>query len=255
MKARFFYFLMNPKKRTFVFYLDWSDVINGQPDAIRLAVYDAIIEYVKNGNEPKAGTPVHLAFQFIKNQIDKDCERYAQVCEKRAIAGSKHKGNQHTNKRNKLEQTEQLEQMFQVGTNGTDYDNEYDNDNDNDNTTMNSSDIIKAEKSAKKKSAKQPKKKYGEFENVLLTDEEAQKLHNDFGDDAIGIVDFLSSYRAEKGYKNKSDYLSIKRWVANAYYEQLNKNKNGNYNNPRSTDYVSTERIVAAGRAMAEARN
>lgn len=105
---------------------------------------------------------------------------------------------------------------------------------------------------AQPKTKKAPKKKYGEFENVLLTDEEAQKLHNEFGDDAIGIVDYLSSYRAEKGYKNKSDYLSIKRWVANAYFEQLNKKQHGNYNNPNSNDYITTERIVAAGFAMAK---
>lgn len=97
---------------------------------------------------------------------------------------------------------------------------------------------------AQPKTKKTPKKKYGEFENVLLTDEEAQKLHNEFGNDAIGIVDFLSSYRAEKGYKNKSDYLSIKRWVANAYFEQLNKNKNGNNGTSNRTIQERAERIA-----------
>ena len=250
MKAEHFFSHMKKDKRTFVFYLDWVNVLAGQPDQIRLAVYEAIFAYVEDGTEPKQGTPVYMAFSFIKQQIDRDVVKYAEICEKRANAGRNHKGNQHTNKRNKTEQTEQ---MFQLGTNGTDYDNEYDYDNDN-NTTINSSDIIYADKSAKKKIAKQSKKKYGEFNNVLLTDEEAEKLHNDYGEDAIGIVEFLSSYRAEKGYKNKSDYLSIKRWVANAFYEQKSKKQNGNTNDPTSDCYVSTDRIVAAGRAMAEAR-
>lgn len=240
---------MKSDKQTFVFRLEWAQVLKQQPDSIRLAVYDAIIDYVQTGQEPPQQSAVYFAFLFIKNQIDKDTAKYEEVCAKRAEAGKKHKGNQHTNNRNKLEQ---MEQVFQNGTNGTDNDNEYDYDN---NTTINSSDIINTDKSAKKKSAKQPKKKYGEFENVLLTDEEAQKLHNEFGNDALAIVQNYSELKAMKGYTYKSDYLAIRKWGANAYFEQLNKKQHGNYNNPGSTDYVSTERIVAAGRAMAEARN
>ena len=104
---------------------------------------------------------------------------------------------------------------------------------------------------AQPKTKKATKKKYGEFENVLLTDEEAQKLHNEFGNDALAIVQNFSDLKAMKGYKYKSDYLAIRKWGANAYYEQLNKNKNGNDRN--NVGYISTERIVAAGFAMAKA--
>lgn len=236
---------MKSDKQTFVFRLEWAQVLKQQPDSIRLAVYDAIIDYVQTGHEPPQQSAVYFAFLFIKNQIDKDTAKYKEVCAKRAEAGKKHKGNQHTINRNKLEQ---MEQVFQNGTNGTDNDNEYDYDN---NTTINSSDIINTDKSVKK--TKPAKKVYGKFENVKLTDDEAIKLHEEYGEDAIGIVDFLSAYRAEKGYKNKSDYLSIKRWVVDAFYKQLNQKKDGNYNNPRSADYIPTERIVAAGFAMAKA--
>lgn len=142
---------MKTDKQTFVFRLEWAQVLQQQPDSIRLAVYDAIIDYVQNGKEPAQNSAVYFAFLFIKNQIDKDAAKYEEVCAKRAEAGKKHKGNQHTNKGNKTEQMEQSEQMFQNGTNGTDNDNEYDNDN---NTTINSSDIIIAEKSAKKTAKK-----------------------------------------------------------------------------------------------------
>lgn len=156
---------MKTDKRTFVFYLDWTDILNGQPDNIRLAVFDAIIEYVKNGNEPEKGTPVYLAFQFIKYQIDKDTEKYADVCDKRANAGRKHKGNQYT-KRNK---TEQMEQVFQNGTNGTDNDYEYEYDNDYDNnTTINSSDIsVSAEKSAQQPKAATKRKTAIDIEPLI----------------------------------------------------------------------------------------
>ena len=122
---------MKTDKQTFVFRLEWAQVLKQQPDSIRLAVYDAIIDYVQTGKEPPQQSAVYFAFLFIKNQIDKDTAKYEEVCAKRAEAGKKHKGNQHTINRNKLEQMEQVEQVFQNGTNGTDNDNEYDSDNNN----------------------------------------------------------------------------------------------------------------------------
>ena len=114
---------MKSDKQTFVFRLEWAQVLKQQPDSIRLAVYDAIIDYVQTGHEPPQQSAVYFAFLFIKNQIDKDTAKYEEVCAKRAEAGKKHKGNQHTINRNKLEQAEQMEQVFQNGTNGTDNDN------------------------------------------------------------------------------------------------------------------------------------
>lgn len=114
-------------------------------------------------------------------------------------------------------------------------------------------DIITAE-TAKQKPSADSKNVYGEFKNVKLTDNEAEKLHNEFGDNAVGMVDYLSAYKVEKNYKTKSDYLTIKRWVADAFFKSLKSNSYGNGNDPTGIGYVSTERIVAAGRAMAEAR-
>lgn len=282
---------MKTDKRTFVFHLDWTDILNGQPDDIRLAVFDAIIEYVKSGNEPEQETPVYLAFQFIKYQIDKDAEKYAEVCDKRANAGRNHKGNQYSN-RNKAEQNEtngtnvpivpKMEQMEQNGTNGTDNDYEYDNDiintNSDYNTNSNSkiscsiesvyggenenadksamrtqSDTPSIEKSAspkKEKSCakkeKEPKHEYGEYKNVLLTDSDAKKLRDEYGDDAVGIVQNYSEYKEMKGYKCKNDYLAIRKWGADAYYEQLNKHKSRNNGNNK----IDFDRICELSDAM-----
>jgi len=58
---------------------------------------------------------------------------------------------------------------------------------------------------------------YGTFNNVKLTHIEYEKLIDEYGQGrANKAIEFLSSYREEKGYKNKSDYLSIKRWVFDA---------------------------------------
>ena len=119
---------MKAEKRTFVFHLDWAAVLNGQPDKIRLAVYDAIVAYVENGTLPKDGTPVYLVFLFIKQQIDKDAERYAEICEKRRNSGSK-------GGKQKAENATKCYQMLPNATKSKQVnpDNDSDNDSDSDN--------------------------------------------------------------------------------------------------------------------------
>ncbi len=62
------------------------------------------------------------------------------------------------------------------------------------------------------KPAKTPKVKYGEFQNVLLTDEEYQKLQDKFSDYQAKIEN-LSSYIASKGKKYTSHYATILTWA------------------------------------------
>ena len=69
---------------------------------------------------------------------------------------------------------------------------------------------------------KTPKKhKYGEYKNVLLTDEEYEKLIDLCGKDLQGVIEHLSDYIEMKGYKARSHYLAIRKWVIPAYKEQL----------------------------------
>ena len=70
------------------------------------------------------------------------------------------------------------------------------------------------------KDTKDTKHKHGQFGHVLLTDSESEKLKEDYPD-AEAIIQHLDSYIEEKGYKAKSHYLSIKRWVAQAYSETV----------------------------------
>lgn len=53
------------------------------------------------------------------------------------------------------------------------------------------------------------KKKYGEFQNVLLTDEEYHKLEES---NLLPYIEKLSSYIASKGKKYKSHYATILTW-------------------------------------------
>lgn len=65
------------------------------------------------------------------------------------------------------------------------------------------------------------KKKFGEFENVLLTNEQYQKLKDKFYD-VDDRIETLSSYMASKGVKYKDHYATILTW---ARKEEKNKPK------------------------------
>ena len=60
------------------------------------------------------------------------------------------------------------------------------------------------------------KRKYGKYKNVLLNDDEFMKLKNKVND-LNALIEWFSAYIEEKGYKSKSHYLAILRWVIEAY--------------------------------------
>lgn len=72
-----------------------------------------------------------------------------------------------------------------------------------------------------KEKEKKQKKAYGENNNVKLTDDEYNRLCNDYGQEKTRkAIDFLDSYIEEKGYKTKSHNLTLRRWVFNAVDEK-----------------------------------
>ena len=62
------------------------------------------------------------------------------------------------------------------------------------------------------KPAKPSKHKYGEYKNVLLTDEELEKLKEDYID-YEDRIERLSSYIASTGKSYKSHYATIRNWA------------------------------------------
>ena len=56
-------------------------------------------------------------------------------------------------------------------------------------------------------------KKFGEFQNVILTDAEYEKLIEKLGDDKTGqLIENLSEYVHSKGKRYKSHYATILQW-------------------------------------------
>ena len=72
--------------------------------------------------------------------------------------------------------------------------------------------VIEAETTSPSKKPKSAKHKYGEYNNVLLTDEELNKLKAEFSD-WEDRIERLSEYIEQKGNKYKSHYVTIKVWA------------------------------------------
>lgn len=67
-------------------------------------------------------------------------------------------------------------------------------------------------------------KKVKRLHNVETTELEDSKLRKDYGSELTDeAYDYLSNYKIEKGYKTKSDYLTIRRWVITAIADKKNK--------------------------------
>ena len=91
--------------------------------------------------------------------------------------------------------------------NGTLY---YSNEKQNDNENDNENDVSYHDSSTNR--SKPVKHKYGEYKNVLLTDDELEKLKAEYSD-WEDRIERLSSYVASHGKSYKSHYATIRNWA------------------------------------------
>lgn len=88
-----------------------------------------------------------------------------------------------------------------------------------------------------------PKKhKLGQYQNVLLTDEEVSKQIANYGETRFNeALEWYSDYIKRKGYKRKDDNLCMRKWVYNAVEEDKAKHSNSFSNGQQGNDYNAME--------------
>ena len=64
------------RRKSFVFYTEWKEVLVDYPPEVRLEVYDAVIEYAESGTLSELRPLAKMAFSFIKKQIDSNKDKY-----------------------------------------------------------------------------------------------------------------------------------------------------------------------------------
>lgn len=95
------------------------------------------------------------------------------------------------------------------------------------------------EAEASTRSPKKKKSHYGEYKNVLLSEDEFQKISD--REDGEDLIEFLDEYIERKGYKAKSHYLCLTGWVADAVKERKQKSGNGYKAPPPKQSYSSDD--------------
>lgn len=82
------------------------------------------------------------------------------------------------------------------------------------------------------------KRIYGEFHHVRLTDQEYEKLLQEYGSKTDDLIRYLDEYIEMKGYKAKNHYLCIKKWVVSAVKEKTKKGFNAGAGSSSMDDFI-----------------
>lgn len=80
---------MGTDNRSFIFNLDWIEVLKDYPKEVRYEVLDAIIGYAQSGAQLEMKPLAKMAFSFIKREMDFNKSKYEDTKRKRSEAGRK----------------------------------------------------------------------------------------------------------------------------------------------------------------------
>lgn len=197
-------------RNSFVLYIQSYEMINELTTEQKGKLLETLFCYQMGKELPELDQITNIVFKSIKVYLDENNKKYAEKCErlkKNALKGGAPVGNKNAkkeeiNKNNQIEPktTKSTPKNNQIGGEYVyEYEYEYEYDNEK-------------EKNIKKES---PKKKYGTYKNVLLSDKQLDQLKKDFPTDWEQKIETLSEGIELKGYKYKNHLLAIKKWAKN----------------------------------------
>lgn len=112
------------KNKSFIFNVEWQEILLGYPSEVRLEVYDAIIEYVASGTILELKPMAKMAFSFIKKEIDYNTCKYNDIVAKRSEAGKKAMNKRYNKDVTNLTNDSKSNKCYQDATNLTVNDND-----------------------------------------------------------------------------------------------------------------------------------
>lgn len=178
----------------FVFYGSFMKALSTLPDDERLQAYDAICRYALYDEEPTCEGAALGMFYMAQAQIDANRRR-----RENGGKGGRPKTEEKPNDNLTVTKPEP-----------------------NQNQTITKQEPKeKVKDKVKEKDKDNNKLPFGEYGNVRMTAQEYDKLSAEFGTEKTDrAVRFLDEYIGDKGYKSKSHYLAIRRWVFDAVDEK-----------------------------------
>lgn len=174
-------------------------------------VFKALMHKYGAGEEPEEGTMsafASFAFSVLSKQIDRSEKKYKAKSEAGRAGGEK-SGEVRSKREAKTKQSEAETKQSEAD----EKQNELPNPNPNPNPISPSGILdICADAQPAPKPAKPERHKYGQYRNVLLSDEDMAKLQVECPTDWQERIERLSEYIASKGAKYKDHLATIRAW-------------------------------------------
>ena len=181
-------------------FTDFAEVIEPLSDAERGRLFMSMLQYASTGEAGTLSGAERFVWPIAKQNID----RTRVEAERNAACGSK------GGRPKKPAETDlNRKKPAETDLNRKKADKDKDKDKDKDNIIPPISpngDIAPLEGGSPRKH------KYGEYKNVLLTDDELEKLKAEYAD-YLDRIERLSSYIASTGKAYKSHYATIRNWA------------------------------------------
>lgn len=111
------------KNNTFVFNVEWQEVLVDYPPEVRLEVYEAIIGYVASGTLSELKPLAKMAFSFIKKEVDYNLKKYNEISKARSDAGKRGMERRWSDKRDGMRDDDTGQDVTNI-TNVTDDNND-----------------------------------------------------------------------------------------------------------------------------------
>lgn len=184
------------EKDSFILYTEQKELFERLSDKEAGQLIKAIFTYVSTGKTNNLKKTLDIAFIPIKQNIDRNNEKWTEIKIKRSEAGKK---SAEIKKQQKSTNLTSVDFVKSKSTNSTVNVNV----NDNVNVNVNKKENIKE---------KEPKIHFAEF--VTMTNAEHEKLISTYGKEfADQCIQVLDNYKGSSGKKYKSDYRAILTWV------------------------------------------
>lgn len=213
-------------KDSFVLYTRYRKQFSGLSSEQKGVLFDAILAYCAGEDLPPMDALASLAFDVVRVDLDDNAAKYEDKCRKnRENVSKRWHSDEDGDAQNDAKDTTVYDRK-RPNTKRTDNDNDSDSD-------VN----IKKESVGKKKPERH---KYGMYRNVLLSDDQMEKLKAEIPN-YLSYIELVSEYVAKtgKGYK---DYLAaIRSWYRKDQQEGKNRaapqRTNSFMNFPERDDY------------------
>lgn len=185
--------ITNVERTQFTFYRSYYEAIRALPKKDQTAVLLAVCAYALDNKEPNLSGTASAVFTLIRPTLD--------TGRKKALGGSKGKPTKDSEERCGKDTAKKNERCGK----DTAKEKEGEKEREKEVEIENECYISPAPKNTRHK--------YGQYSNVLLSDEELDKLKIEFPTDWEQRIERLSEYIASKGTKYKNHLATIRAWA------------------------------------------